>query len=206
MKKLDQSFYTKNTLVVAKALLGKYLYLNKDGKQLIAKIVETEAYIGPIDKACHTYNGKRTTRTDVMYKGGGYVYIYQIYGMYYCLNVVTEDDTVGTAVLIRAVEPIEGTEYMALNRYSRNINELSRKELINLTNGPGKLCMALGLDKRANGDSLLGEHFYIFSEDANKEIEVMSTKRININYAEEAKDFEWRFYIKNNPYVSKVSG
>ncbi|NLK72064.1 MAG: DNA-3-methyladenine glycosylase [Clostridiales bacterium] len=202
MKKLNKAFYTRDTLTVAKELLGKYLAVNNDEEKMIVKIVETEAYIGPIDKACHTYNNRRTKRTEIMYSSGGYAYIYQIYGMYFCLNVVTENEDAGTAVLIRAGEPIKGVERMAVNRFSKKLNELSKKEILNLTNGPGKLCRALGLDKRQNGSSLLGKELFIFAEDVEEPFQIALSKRIGIDYAEEARDYEWRFYIKDNPYVS----
>lgn len=202
MKKLNKAFYTRDTLTVAKELLGKYLAVNNDEEKMIVKIVETEAYIGPIDKACHTYNNRRTKRTEIMYSSGGYAYIYQIYGMYFCLNVVTENEDAGTAVLIRAGEPIKGVERMAVNRFSKKLNELSKKEILNLTNGPGKLCRALGLDKCQNGSSLLGKELFIFAEDVEEPFQIALSKRIGIDYAEEARDYEWRFYIKDNPYVS----
>lgn len=202
MKKLNKAFYTRDTLTVAKELLGKYLVVNNDEEKMVVKIVETEAYIGPIDKACHTYNNRRTKRTEIMYSSGGYAYIYQIYGMYFCLNVVTENEDAGTAVLIRAGEPIKGVERMAVNRFSKNLDELSKKEVLNLTNGPGKLCRALGLDKRQNGSSLLEKELFIFAEDVEEPFQIAVSKRIGIDYAEEAKDYEWRFYIKNNPFVS----
>lgn len=203
MVKLEKEFYTRDTLDVAKDLLGKYLVVDQKDKKMIVRIVETEGYIGPIDKASHTYNNRRTKRTEVMYYSGGHVYIYQIYGLYFCLNIVTEDETVGTAVLIRGGEPIEGLEQMAVNRYDKGYNELSNKEKKNLTNGPGKLCKALALDKTRNGESLLNDEIYICEMIPDEKIEMIHTKRVNIDYAEEAKDYNWRFYIKNNKFVSK---
>lgn len=203
MKKLDKSFYLQDTLTVAKELLGKYLNVCVDGNPMIGRIVETEAYIGPHDKACHCYNGRRTPRTEVMYENGGYAYIYQIYGMYFCLNIVTEDDTVGTAVLIRGLEPISGMEQMARNRYNKEWNQLSIKEIKNLTNGPGKLCKALNIDKKCNGKELLGEEIYICEPNKTDKFIITSSKRINIDYAEEYKDVNWRFFIEDNVYVSK---
>lgn len=203
MKKLDQSFYLQDTLTVAKQLLGKYLNICSEGKHMIGKIVETEAYIGPQDKACHCYNDRRTPRTEVMYKRGGYAYIYQIYGMYFCLNIVTENNTVGTAVLIRGVEPISGMEHMSINRYNKKWDELSKKEIKNLSNGPGKLCQAFNIDKKYNGKTLLENEIYICDPETNDSYNIISSKRININYAEEYKDVEWRFYIENNKCISK---
>lgn len=203
MYKLEKDFYIRDTLTVAKELLGKYLVVYQEDKKMVVKIVETEGYIGPIDKASHTYNNRRTKRTQVMYYSGGYVYIYQIYGLYFCLNIVTEDETAGTAVLIRGGEPIEGLEKMAVNRYAKAYHDLSNKEKKNLTNGPGKLCRALGLDKKRNGESLMDDHIYICKTDSDEKAEIVSGKRVNIDYAEEAKDYDWRFYIKNNKFVSK---
>lgn len=202
MKKLNKSFYTRDTLIVAKELLGKFLVVNNGNQKIIVKIVETEAYKGPIDKACHTFNNRRTKRTEIMYSSGGCAYIYQIYGMYFCLNVVTENKEVGTAVLIRAGEPIKGIEKMASNRFSKQLSNLSKKEIQNLTNGPGKLCKALGLDKLQNGSNLMENELFICKKNIDEPMQIVSTKRIGIDYAEEAKDFEWRFYIKDNPYVS----
>lgn len=203
MKKLDKSFYIKDTLTVAKELLGKYLYVCMGTTPMIGKVVETEAYIGPDDKACHCYNGRRTLRTEVMYESGGHAYVYQIYGMHFCLNIVTEDDTVGAAVLIRGLEPIEGIAQMARNRYNKEWSQLSSKEMKNLTNGPGKLCKALNIDKKCNGKQLLGDEIYISEPHNNEKFKILSSKRINIDYAEEYKDVNWRFFIENNAFISK---
>lgn len=203
MKKLSRSFYTRDTLIVAKELLGKILVYKYKGKILTGRIVETEGYIGPIDKAAHTYNNRKTKRTEIMFSKGGYAYVYIIYGMYYCLNVVTEKEGVGTAVLIRAIEPLKGKEYMALNRYNEDLAILNNKKKINLTNGPGKLCKAFNITKENNGMDLTSSELCICKEEIEEEYEIIKSKRININYAEEAKDFEWRFFIKGNSYVSK---
>lgn len=203
MKKLSRDFYTSDTLTVAKALLGKNLAVHTEDQELVIRIVETEAYIGPYDKACHTYGGRKTNRTEVMYWQGGYTYIYQIYGMYFCLNIVTEDHTAGTAVLIRAAEPVQGLDTMALNRFGMPYSDLSKKQRINLLNGPGKLCKALKLTKLNNGIDLTKNEIYLLEQEEVKPFEIISAKRIGIDYAEEAKDFEWRFYIEDNIYVSK---
>lgn len=203
MKKLERSFYSQDTLTVAKELLGKHLNVINNGYHMIVRIVETEAYIGPHDKACHCYNGRRTPRCEVMYKNGGYLYVYQIYGMYFCLNVVTEDDSAGTAVLIRGVEPIAGMEQMSINRYSKPLQALTKREENNLTNGPGKLCKALNIDKKWNGKDLLGEEVHICKPETNKKFTICTTKRINIDYAEEYKEVNWRFLIENNSFISK---
>jgi DNA-3-methyladenine glycosylase len=164
--------------------------------------VETEAYMGPNDKAAHSYGGKLTGRTKVMFDTGGLSYIYFIYGLYYCFNVVTERKGIPQAVLVRAVEPVDGVEYMSKLRFNSSYDMLNKKQIINLTNGPAKLCSAMNLDKGLNNVDLTSESLYIEDIDySNFEIETSS--RIGIDYAEEAKDYPWRFYIKGNKYVSK---
>jgi DNA-3-methyladenine glycosylase len=203
MKKLDRNFYNRDSVTVAKELLGKYLVHVVEGKELIGKIVEVEAYMGPTDKAAHSYNNRRTERNEIMYGPPGFSYVYLIYGMYNCVNVVVEEPLKPQAILIRALEPIEGLESMSMFRYNKSINELSKREKLGLTSGPGKLCKALKIDRTQNGLDLCGNKLYIAKEDNQETFEMISTTRINIDYAEEAKYFPWRFYIKDNPYVSK---
>lgn len=203
MKKLPRSFYAGDTLDVAKGLLGKLLVHRHHGFQLKGKIVEVEAYIGAIDKAAHSYNNRRTERTEVMFGPPGYAYVYMIYGMYHCMNVVTGREGEGSAVLIRALEPMEGIDQMAWNRYGKPLEILKRSQKINLTNGPGKLCRAMGITKDNYGDDLLGDQLFIEENDVKEKFEIGVSKRINIDYAEEAREFEWRFFIQGNPYVSK---
>lgn len=200
--KLDKTFYRRDTLPVAKELLGKKLVHKINGRILSGIIVETEAYMGIQDKAAHSYGGRKTERTKVMFEAGGVSYIYFIYGLYYCFNVVTAEEGIPQAVLIRAVQPVEGIEDMALLRVNKNIKELTKKQIINIANGPAKLCSALKLDKTLNAVSLTSDILYI--EDVNyNNFEIVETTRIGIDYAEEAKDYPWRFYIKDNPYISK---
>lgn len=201
--KLPVEFYNRNTLEVAKDLLGKKLVRRLGEDLLIGKIVEVEAYIGPIDKACHSYNYKKTKRNEVMFGPPATAYVFFIYGLYYCLNVVTEPEGVPCAVLIRAVEPINGLDTISLNRFGKKFDELKPPQRKNLTNGPGKLCKAFNIDTTLNGHSLLGDDIYIL--DNHETFEIIADKRIGIDYAEEAKDFEWRFYIKDNPYVSVIN-
>ncbi len=201
MKKLSRSFYNRSTLDVARDLLGKIIVHRVDGKEISGRIVETEGYIGAIDKACHCYK-KITKRTEVMFGQPGHAYVYLIYGMYCCMNIVTESEGVGAAVLIRALEPLKGIEEMAVNRYKKTLNELNKRQLNNLTNGPGKLCMALNITREENKEDLTGEGLFLL-DDGFDSFEIAKGKRINIDYAQEAKDFEWRFYIKGNKYVSK---
>ncbi|RKD26658.1 DNA-3-methyladenine glycosylase [Caminicella sporogenes DSM 14501] len=202
MKKLDRSFYEGNTLEVAKKLLGKILVHRYENKEVMGRIVEVEAYIGAIDKACHCYNNRRTERTKIMFGPPGYAYVYFIYGMYNCMNVVTGKEGEGAAVLIRALEPLKGLDEMVKNRYGKNINEIDKRKLKNLTNGPGKLCQALNITRKNYGDDLTKDRLFIL-DDGYKSFDIKSSKRINIDYAEEAKDFEWRFFIDKNPYISK---
>ena len=203
MRKLNREFYNRNSLIVAKELLGKYLVNNIEGTQFIGKIVEVEAYMGPDDKAAHSYNNRLTERTKIMYGDAGHAYVYFIYGMHFCMNVVVEAKGKPQAVLIRALEPVSPKEEMAKRRYGKTLEELKRSELISITNGPGKLCKAMGISKENNGEDLCGDNLYITQGEEQDNFNMVSTKRINIDYAEEAKDYPWRYYIENNPYISK---
>lgn len=203
MLKLLREFYNRDSVTVAKDLLGKYLVHVVEGEKLIGKMVEVEAYMGPFDKAAHSYNNRRTERNEIMYGGPGFSYVYIIYGMYNCMNVVVEEPGKPQAILIRALEPIEGLETMSKFRFNKAYDELAKRERIGLTSGPGKLCQALNIDRTHNGLDLCGDRLYIFEDENQESFEIISTTRINIDYAEEAKDFPWRFYIKNNPYISK---
>ncbi|MEW5922556.1 MAG: DNA-3-methyladenine glycosylase [Candidatus Zixiibacteriota bacterium] len=187
--KPDRDFYLRPTLEVARNLVGKYLVSTINGKILAARLVEVEAYIGEDDPACHAAVG-RTERNEVMYGPGGFSYIYFIYGMYHCLNVVTEKEGFPAAVLIRGAEPIEGIETMQSRFDGRKNNRL--------TDGPGKLCKAFGLTREHNGLDLLGGELYI--EDRGyipKRIDCSG--RIGIKKAAEKK---WRFFESDSPYVS----
>ena len=208
MKKIQTQFYNRDALIVAKDLLGKTLVHEVNGKRLSARIVETEAYMGIIDKAAHSYGGKRTPRVEVMYGAPGHAYIYLIYGLHHCLNVVTGADGDPQAVLIRALEPLEGLEEMALHRYKKTLDQLSKSQRKGLANGPGKLCHALAIDRGLNGEDLRGNHLFIEESDEAAEeqncelIKIHETTRIGIDYAGEARDYPWRFYIKGSPYIS----
>lgn len=198
--KLAREFYQRSALQVARDLPGKIFVRVRDGRRMSAKIVEAEAYMGIEDKAAHSYGGRRTKRTEVMYGPPGLLYVYFIYGMYHCANVVTAEAGVPQAVLIRAVEPLEGVEEMAWSRFKKSCEELSAGQKIQLANGPGKFCLALGIDRTANGEDLCGANLYL--EDDGCAYEVVAGKRIGIDYAEEAVDFPYRFYIKDCKYVS----
>lgn len=199
---LEKDFYRRDGLVVARELLGKVLVRKVNGNIYKYKIVETEAYRGPEDKGCHAYNNKRTERTKPIFEEGGITYVYLIYGMYSCLNIVAERKGIPHAVLIRGVEPVneESINFAKQNR------PIKSKKLEDLTNGPGKLCKALKIDKALNAVSLLARD-EIWITEGEEVGTVISCPRINIAYAEEYVDVPWRFYIEDNPFVSiKVKG
>jgi len=198
--KLCRDFYERNTLTVAKELLGKYLIHNSIDGITVGKIVEVEAYIGPDDPASHAYKGRRTSRTEAQFGPGGYAYIYQIYGKNFCFNVVTQKMGMPEVVLIRALEPIKGLELMAKRR---GFSQLTNKIIKELTNGPSKLCQAMGIDKSLYGINLCGDVLFIAETNPDKTFEIIATPRINIDYAGDAKHYNWRFLIKNNKFVSK---
>ncbi len=198
---LNREFYNRDALIVAKELLGKVLVHELYGQKISAKIVETEAYMGIDDKAAHSYGGRRTQRVKVMYGGPGFSYIFFIYGIHYCFNIVTREEGNPQAVLIRAVEPIKGLDIIAENRFGKIYSQLSKSKIKNLTNGPGKLCKALAIDRNLNGEDLCGKKLYVEEGESDK-FSIVSAKRVGIDYAEEAKDYPWRFYIEDNIYVS----
>lgn len=197
MNILEQAFYMRDSIIVAKELLGKILVREIEGKHYEFRIVETEAYMGVEDKAAHSYGGRRTNRTEPMFREGGITYIYFIYGMYYCLNIVVNSIDVPQAVLIRALEPISEKDV----EFARSNRMIKSNKIVNLTNGPGKLCSALIIDKSLNKMPVTKKN-NLWIKDAPLPTEIISDKRINIPYAEEYQDKEWRFYIKNNSYVS----
>ena len=196
---LPREFYLgQDTLQIARDLLGKLLVVPAEsGERVAGMIVETEAYLGAIDKAAHSYNNRRTKRTETMFTVGGTAYVFFIYGMYYQFNVVVGVVDVPHAVLVRAVEPIENIEVMRARR-----GEMADK---NLTSGPGKLCVALGIDKSLNNEDLLGEKVWLEEFRAFSGAEIESGKRIGIDYAEEFAAEPWRFWVRNNLYVSRRS-
>ena len=181
MKELSPSFFARDTVTVAKELLGKVISVNG----MLARIVETEAY--GRDPASHAYT--KTERSALMYDTYGYVYVYLIYGMYWCLNFTTDENEAG-AVLIRAVEPLSGAEKMKKNRKTEKLHHLC--------SGPGKLCSALGIDKKYNG-LRLGKEIKLFDDDHKVE-KIANSSRIGIK---DALDLQWRFFIEGNEYVSK---
>ena len=195
MEILPRDFYDRDTLTVARELLGCYLVREWEGKKLAVRITETEAYIGRMDKACHAYQYKRTPRTETLFSKPGVSYVYLIYGMYHCLNFVTEPEGTAAAVLLRGVEAVSGAGLMAYNRFGRGYEQLTADQRKNFLNGPGKVCRALALTRTHNGLDLTagGELFLCAGEAPTGEIHV--GKRIGIDYAEEAVDFPWRFWL-----------
>jgi DNA-3-methyladenine glycosylase len=182
MRKLPRSFYDRDTILVARELLGKYLVHESRGVERIGRIVEVEAYLGPHDLAAHSARG-HTERTKVMFGPPGHAYVYLIYGMYYCMNVVTEREGHASAVLLRAVEPVENVK--------------------GRTQGPGLLCNALRIDKRLTGHDLLSNDFYIATESTPELFAIVKRPRIGVDYAKHWAKRRLRFYIKGNPFVSQ---
>ena len=183
MRKLPRSFYDRDTIVVARELLGKHLVLRSADGNRIGRIVEVEAYLGPHDLAAHSARGL-TERTKVMFGPPGHAYVYLIYGMYHCMNVVTEREGHASAVLLRAIEPVENVE--------------------GRTQGPGLLCRAMRIDRRLNGHDLLREDFYIAAAPEAPPTAIVKRPRIGVDYARHWARRHLRFYIKGNPFVSRA--
>ena len=194
MQPLPRSFYDRDTLAVARDLLGQYLVRETGRGRLVCRITETEAYIGRMDKACHAYQYKRTARTETLFACPGTAYLYLIYGMYHCLNFVTEPEGEPCAVLLRAVEAAEGAEFMAQNRFGCGLSALTPYQRKNFLNGPGKVCRAFSLTRAQNGLDLTGDTLFLWDAGETPE-QIHVGKRIGIDYAEEAADFPWRFYL-----------
>ena len=191
--KLDRKFYLRDGLTVAKDLIGKKLVHNSAEGLTAGIIVEVEAYLGKIDAAAHSFKG-RTARTEITFGEGGFAYIYLIYGKNICMNVVANAAEIPDAVLIRALQPVDGVNLMIRRRHKNNLRELC--------NGPGKLTQAMAITKNHYGADLCGDELFIeTAEDFQPEI--VATPRINIDYAGDAANFLWRFIQKNNRYVSK---
>lgn len=199
-RRLDKHFYRREDVTgIARHLLGKFLLTQIDGNISGGMIVETEAYRGPEDKACHAWNNKKTARTRPMFEAGGIAYVYLCYGIHHLFNVVTGPEDSPHAVLIRAIQPTENTEIMMRRR---KLNRLSAK----VGAGPGILSQALGITTDLSGQSLLDSDSPIWIEDRGihpEERFLSETPRIGVDYAGEWAQKKWRFCIKNNPWISK---
>ena len=212
MAKLTADFYNADTVDTARRLLGKILVRRIENSNIIlaGEITETEAYIGRCDKACHAYGYKKTERTRTLFMSPGHAYIYMIYGMYHCLNFVTEPEGEPAAVLIRGMAPLTGVSEMWRRRYGAA--EPTRSRIRGFLNGPGKICQALDLTRAQNGMDLTGDILFVCDSplDLNIDInynldkininqdtdgEILARPRIGIDYAEEAREFPWRFIL-----------
>lgn len=194
-KVLPHSFYQRSTEAVAQELLGKKLCRElPNGKMLSGYIIETEAYMGLLDKGCHSFGGRKTSRTQVMYEHGGVAYVYLIYGMYHCLNAVSSIKDHPEAVLIRALEPCDGVDWMKIK--SRVTQEQK------ILNGPGKLCKVFEIDKNLNAHDLTQKPLWIEEGKNISSSQVVCSPRINIAYAEEWISKPLRFSVKDSPYIS----
>jgi len=202
MARLSREFYNRDTVEVAQDLLGKYIVRQLNGENLVGRIVETEAYIGRCDKACHAYNYRRTARTETLFMAPGHAYIYLIYGMYHCLNFVTESEGEPAAVLIRAIEPVAGIETMQRLRFGDKPLSSYRKK--NFMNGPGKVCKGFALTRNENEMDLTGDFLFVCESPSDVgfpslvpvDEKIVCGPRIGIDYAEEARDFPWRFLLQ----------
>jgi len=183
VQKLPRAFYDRDTVTVARELLGKWLVHRVSESELVGRIVEVEAYIGPHDLASHSSKGL-TERTKIMFGPPGCAYVYLIYGVHYCMNVVTEREGHGSAVLLRAIEPVEN--------------------ILGKTSGPGLLCRAMQIDKRLNGHDLLSGEFFVAKPDKTEPIKIVKRPRIGVDYAGAWAKRHLRFYIKGNPFVSRT--
>jgi DNA-3-methyladenine glycosylase len=182
MEKLPRPFYDRDPILVARDLLGKHLVHVDAGVERIGRIVEVEAYLGPHDLAAHSARGL-TERTRVMFGPPGHAYVYLIYGMYCCLNVVTQAEGMASAVLLRALEPVQNID--------------------GRTQGPGLLCRAMNIDRRLNGHDLLSDDLYVGSPEESHRFTIVKRPRIGVEYAGKWAKRLLRFYIKGNPFVSK---
>jgi DNA-3-methyladenine glycosylase len=201
MNKLPVSFYTREDVVkISRELLGKVMVTELGGSRTAGIIVETEAYAGPADKACHAFGRRHTSRTAPMFREGGIAYIYLIYGIYHLFNIVTNVADEPFAVLVRAIEPVEGVDVMLERRGLQSATP-------QLTAGPGTLSIALGITKALSGESLQGPHIWI--EDRGIRVakkDIVAATRVGVAYAQEDALLPYRFFIRGNPYVSKAKG
>ncbi|HTO93523.1 MAG TPA: DNA-3-methyladenine glycosylase [Bacteroidota bacterium] len=193
---LPRSFYLRGALAVARDLPGKYLIRRLKGTMLAGRIVEVEAYLGSRDPASHAYRGM-TPRNEVMFSGGGHLYVYFTYGMHFCCNVVAGPEGSGLAVLLRAVEPVAGMDTMMRLRSSDG----RTRKIRDLCSGPGKLCQAFGIGREENGTDLCGRAIWIGEERGGvRKLPIARSRRIGIS---SGREHLWRFYLKDNPFVSR---
>ena len=192
--KRTKSFFRKSAQHVAKNILGDYLVLKDKNDILAGKIVETEAYFGVGDDASHSFGGKVTPRNKIMYGQPGLIYVYFIYGMHWCFNVVTSRQGDPQAVLIRGLEPVEGIKVMQRRRKIKDIKRL--------TSGPCRWTQSFGIDRDFSGKSTLSDEIFI-SRNQNKRFSIVETKRVGIDYAIKTKDMPLRFYIAGSAFISK---
>jgi len=197
-QKLPENFYQRNNVtIISKELLGKFLISDIDGIITGGMITEVEAYNGISDKASHAFGGRRTNRTETMYRKGGICYVYLCYGIHHLFNVVTNKINIPHAVLIRAIDPIIGTDEMLKRRRKNNIQPT-------LTSGPGSMSSSLGIKTSDSGSDLCGNRIYIEDRGINiSPSEIISTKRIGVDYAGKDALLKYRFYIKENKFISK---
>lgn len=204
MARLDRDFFLQDTVRAAQRLLGCYLVRQDGDETMICRITETEAYVGAVDKACHAYGGRRTPRTETLYAPPGTSYVYLIYGMYNCLNFVTGPEGTASAILIRGGAPVYGIDGMARRRFGVDAGEMTPYQRKNFMNGPGKLCKGLSVDRSLNGRPI-GDHSLYLADDLPEYgcgkrpggLPFCTGKRIGIDYAEEAVDFPWRFWLND---------
>jgi len=199
IKKLDNSFYARpNVVRIARELLGKVLVTRLDGQHTSGRIVEVEAYNGVIDRASHAWSGRRTRRTEVMYAEGGTAYVYRIYGIHHLFNVVTNKKDIPHAVLVRALEPLEGIPLMLKRTGKAKLDH-------SLTRGPGNLSKAMGLYTLHTGYSLYEDVIYIGDDGYRvRPGDIVATPRIGVDYAGEDAALPYRFFVKGSPYVSGI--
>ena len=199
---LPQEFFSRDTVEAARDLVGKYLVRRYGGVTLCARITETEAYVGAVDKACHAYGGRRTKRTETLYAAPGTAYVYLIYGMYSCLNFVTGPEGEASAILVRGCAPVYGADAAARRRFGIAAAEMNASQRKNFMNGPGKLCRGLSIDRSLNGLPLENQVLYLAHDlpklglaRRSEELPFHTGTRIGIDYAQEAVDFPWRFWL-----------
>jgi DNA-3-methyladenine glycosylase len=194
LKPLPRAFYARPVLSVARACIGKLLVHHTTEGVIVGRIVETEAYRGPEDRAAHSFGGRRTARTEVMFGPPGHAYVFFVYGMHYQFNLVTTREGCPHAVLVRAVEPVAGVELMAERRH---LPQTSRE----LSNGPGKLCQAFAIGKAEYGADLCGSQLFLAD---GPRVETQTSPRIGVQYAQTWAKKPWRFFDPKSPYVSRA--